>query len=97
MKPSMRPSVRGFALTVAFLAVTAGVAAVDLSRVPRAGAAEAFHRLTGGLGMGPGLDFAGCAAAFDPRIEGVCEDHLDPVPGCDLLCPHRGYHHAQAR
>ncbi len=86
---------RRFAVALAVLCAAGAVAAADLA-LPPSGAARAadaaFQRVTGGLGTGPGLDFAGCGASLDVRVEDLCEDVAGPVPGCGSLCPDHGYH-----
>ena len=49
--------------------------------------AEAFHRLTGGIGFGPALDLADCPFGFDPRLDGACAADRGPVPGGSCFCP----------
>jgi hypothetical protein len=83
---------RRFAVVLAVLCAAGGTAAADLMRSPDRAAAAAFHAVTGGLGTGPGLDFAGCGPSFDARAEDVCEDLLEPLPGCAPVCPSCGYH-----
>lgn len=86
---------RRLAVSLAVLCAAGGAAAADLALPPSpaARAAEAeFQRVTGGFGTGPGLDFAGCGASLDVRVEDVCEDVAGPVPGCGSLCPDHGYH-----
>lgn len=86
---------RRLAVALAVVCAAGAVAAADLTLPPSPAAraaAEAFQRVTGGLGTGPGLDFTGCGASLDARVEDVCEDVAGPVPGCGSLCPDHGYH-----
>lgn len=50
--------------------------------------AREFHRLVGGLGYGPAVEFEPCAAGFDPRLCPVCSQDVGPVPGGVFFCPH---------
>lgn len=73
------------------VALAAGAAGIlvagsdGATRSPQA--AEEFQRLVGGLGFGPALDLAPCAADFDPRLGGsrLTGDAL--IPGAGDWCP----------
>lgn len=78
------------ATTVALAAVAGGVVA-DGGRAPgRAAASRGFQSLVGGLGLGPALDLAECAHAFDPRLAAACARATSPIPGGAARCPHHG-------
>jgi hypothetical protein len=46
-----------------------------------------FQRLTGGLGFGPALDLSDCPFAFDPRLDGGCQQECGPIAGGGGFCP----------
>jgi hypothetical protein len=48
---------------------------------------ESFQRLVGGLGFGPALELSDDAFAFDPRLDGVCEQDYVPLAGGSCFCP----------
>lgn len=83
---------RRLALALAAAAAGACALAADLARAPatRADLGSGFQRAVGGIGTGPGLDLAGCAAAFDAREVRLCPDRFGPVPCGTAWCPHRG-------
>jgi hypothetical protein len=74
---------------VAGLAVAAG-AALALAAAPAGSAEQAreFHRLVGGLGLGPATELGRCEQAFDPRLSPGCSCDVGPVPGGVYFCPH---------
>ncbi|MFO0875822.1 MAG: hypothetical protein U0840_00345 [Gemmataceae bacterium] len=51
---------------------------------------EEFHRLVGGLGLGPALHLDGCAFGMDSRLEECCSAGYAPLPGGACLCPRHG-------
>lgn len=77
----------GLILLVLALAGGAGfVVTHGASRPERATAASRdFQRLVGGLGLGPALDLARCAPAFDPRVGATCPERVGPIPGGDVF------------
>ncbi len=77
-------------LAVALLVATAaGALLAGVRRDPaRDSAAQVIHGLTGGVGLGPALDPARCARAFDPRLAPTCDDATGALPGTGFACPH---------
>jgi hypothetical protein len=76
-------------MAILTLAVLAGLSlawdAVPSGAEPRA---EAFHRLVGGLGLGPALDLSACEGSFDPRLSSGCSLDCGPVAGGRCFCPY---------
>jgi hypothetical protein len=73
-----------FVALILLVGATAGVLIAE-NRRPRHG--EQFQHLVGGLGFGPALDLSDCAFAFDPRLDGACEQDRGPIPGGACFCP----------
>ena len=46
-----------------------------------------FQHLVGGLGFGPALELSDDAFAFDPRLDGTCEQDYGPLAGGSCFCP----------
>ena len=82
---------RASALSVVLLLLTGAASAILIaeSRTQRGreDRAEQFQHVVGGLGFGPALDLSSCAFAFDPRLDGDCEQERGPIPGGACFCP----------
>ena len=77
-----------YALILA-LAAAAGAALALGARRPASeeDRAREFHRLVGGLGIGPALDLEQCESSFDPRLCPACPNDCGPIPGGMFFCP----------
>ncbi len=82
---------RGLGLLLMLVLLTGAAGAVLAAEAQGLGRleedAEAFQRLVGGLGFGPGVDLSECTFGFDPRLDGACAMDDGPVPGGACFCP----------
>ncbi|HEY7312179.1 MAG TPA: hypothetical protein VH643_22635 [Gemmataceae bacterium] len=82
-----RTSALFVALLLLFGAALVVLIAEDHASHLRDDRSEQFQHLVGGLGFGPAVDLAGCAFAFDPRLDGGCRQDDGPIPGGACFCP----------
>ncbi|MHB1422595.1 MAG: hypothetical protein ACYC3I_05255 [Gemmataceae bacterium] len=82
-----RSSVLLFLLLLLLGAAAAVLIADQRRQLLRDERGESFQHLTGGLGFGPALDLSDCPFAFDPRLDGGCQQDYGPIAGGGCFCP----------
>jgi hypothetical protein len=74
---------------IGLLAAGAGAVLVHDAVLPEPpSAVRDYHRLVGGLGLGPAIDIQPCAFSFDPRLCRCCPNDVGPIPCGRVFCPY---------